>query len=216
MPFLCADRMGQVMAKPERIVFEYGYGARIASAFVALLMWALVLASLAGAIYLLVQGAALAATIACAIGLVLAPLTIGHQHMMRLKHKWHLSLRPGHVMLVLPAHRAAHHKTEGFEGEINYRSIKGICRRRETHSVLGLRMTVMAYWLELQDGRMMLLGEDRNPGNHENGRKTVVARASEAVSRTSGLPLRRAEPANTDRRFFGLIGSGAPSWTQDA
>ena len=55
--------MGQVMAKPERIVFEYGYGARIASAFVALLMWGLVLASLSGATYLLVQGDALAARI---------------------------------------------------------------------------------------------------------------------------------------------------------
>lgn len=208
--------MGQVMAKPERIVFEYGYGARIASAFVALLMWGLVLASLSGATYLLVQGDALAATIACAIGLILAPLAINHQHVMRLKHQWHLSLRPGHVMLVLPVHRAAHHRTKGFEGEISYRSIKGICRRRETHSVLGLKMSVMAYWLELQDGRLMLLGEDRNPGAHENGRKTIVARASEAVSRTSGLSLRRAEPAHTDRRFFGLIGNGAPAWTQDA
>ena len=204
------------MAKPERIVFEYGYGARIASAFVALLMWGLVLASLSGATYLLVQGDALAATIACAIGLILAPLAINHQHVMRLKHQWHLSLRPGHVMLVLPVHRAAHHRTKGFEGEISYRSIKGICRRRETHSVLGLKMSVMAYWLELQDGRLMLLGEDRNPGAHENGRKTIVARASEAVSRTSGLSLRRAEPAHTDRRFFGLIGNGAPAWTQDA
>lgn len=203
------------MSKSDRLVYEYGYGARIGAVLAATAMWALALSALGGGVYLLVLGQPVAAGLACLIGLIIAPYCVSLQHSMRMKHEWRVSLRPGHVTLCLPANRASHHHTESFEGEVGYRDIHQIVRRREVYSRMGIQTTTMPYWLVLKDGRKLLLGEDRNPGDGEAGRTTIVARSAEAISRTSGIQLVRAEPGQGRSLLFGLLANRPPAWPQD-
>ena len=193
------------MGKASRTTFDYSYGARIAAFIAATLIWALALGALAAGIWLLVLGQPVAAGLVCLFGLLLTPSCLGLQHRMRTVHNWQVSLRPGHVTLVLPANRSVHHKARAFEGEVSYRDIDEIVRRREVYSRLGLQRRKMTYWLALKSGDRLLLGEHRHSGDEETKRTTPVSRAAEAISRTSGLKMSRFEEAEGKPALFGFL-----------
>lgn len=199
----------------DRTVFEYSHGARIAAVVGASLMWSLLIVALGGAVALLVNQHPIPAVLSCAIGLLLAPYCLNLQQSVRLKHEWRVSLRRGHATLFLPAHRASHYRAGEFEGEVNFREIDAIVRRRESYSRIGPQAETMPYWLILKDGRKLLLGEDRNPGDGNSRGTSLTARAAEAISVASGIPITRFEPAE-GRTLLGLFVMRPPSWPMDA
>lgn len=198
-----------------RTVFEYNHGERIVTVLASYLLWSLLIAALGGGGALLVNGQPVAAVFAAVIGLLLVPYCLNMQHKVRLKHQWRVLLRRGHTTLFLPANRASHYRTKEFEGEVNFRDIKAIVRRRESYSRVGPQADKMPYWLVLTDGRKLLLGEDRNPGDGTGPGASLAAQAAEAISVASGVKITRFEPAE-GRTLLGLFVVKPPSWPQDA
>ncbi len=199
----------------DRTVFEYSHGARLVSVLSAYLMWSLLIVALAGSITLLVNGHQLPAILACLIGLLIAPYCFSLQQKVRLKRDWRISLRRGHATLFLPAHRASHYRAPEFEGEVNFREIEAIVRRRESYARIGPQAQTMPYWLILKDGSKLLLGEDRNPGDGTGPGASLTARAAEAISVASGIKITRFDPAEGST-LFGLFVMRPPSWPMDA
>jgi hypothetical protein len=140
-------------------------GQRLLGALMLALISPIAIGMAVTAFVLLPQDLASALTVALIAGLI--ALLVGYVARDAYA-KWILRAEfgPKSVALRLPAGRSLIHQLPAFDGVISYADIVAIETRLEAYRSVGLAAMQRAYGLQLRNGALIILGEDRALGTN--------------------------------------------------
>ncbi len=192
-------------------VFRFGLADRLGIAFTTGLLWALLIGMAGAATAVLMDGEIVAALVLAVTVVFFLQLASIVARDCRMKLHWRLSLGRQEAWLRLPTGRLLFGRSPAFDASVLYDDICQLEWREEAITSLGMVTINKVYGVRLNDGRLILLGEDR-PIPRTNLWSTLAGEAAQALARAAGVGLRRQPMARGEGGFLTLWGTSRPGW----
>lgn len=203
------------MAGKSNTEIRYRAPARVGASFVSVMVWLFLAAMLVSGPAFLIGGNLVPAFILIALAAFFAPLAWIVHRDARMKWRWRIAVDGERAEFHLPATRSSSRQPEAVTETIPLSDMARLICLPEVYSQMGASARVHSYWLELRDGRRILLGEDRQVSNAHQAMSDNMSRAAKVLSSAAGIEVDTLDEQEGSAGFLGLWGVEPPDWPAD-
>ena len=178
--------------------------------FVALTIGALGIFSLAASVYVFIIGQASLGLVMAALAVFLFTLFLYVFRDGQGKIGWRIEIGAEALKLQLPSGRSLIHRLAPVDTCIPYDKIDAIETRLEAYRSFGLANIQRSYALRLNDGGLVILGEDRALGTRLAS--SLLEKAVTKITDHGGLVTRDLGMAEGEGGILGVLFTAPPPW----